>query len=319
MEMRQLGKSGLRVAPLCLGGNVFGWTIDEATSLTVLDAYVEGGGNFIDTADVYARWMPGGKGGESETVLGHWLAARGNRGEVVIATKVGSPMSDRPNHSGLSRAHIIAAAEASLRRLGTDYIDLYQAHQDDASTPMEETLTAFDTLVRAGKVRYVGASNFSAWRLMQALWVSDRHDATPYVSLQPPYHLMNRDFERDLAPMCLQEGIGVIPYSSLASGFLTGKYRPGQDLPASARASGVQGRYMNARGEQVLAALDRLKGAHGATQAQLALAWLLAKPAVTAPIANGTTPAQVRELLGATEVRLSADEVAALDAASAVG
>ncbi|MBA3824100.1 MAG: aldo/keto reductase [Ktedonobacterales bacterium] len=319
MEMRQLGKSGLRVAPLCLGGNVFGWTIDEPTSFAVLDAYVEGGGNFIDTADVYARWAPGNSGGESEAVLGRWLAARANRADVIIATKVGSPMSDRPNDSGLSRAHIIAGVEASLRRLGTDYIDLYQAHQDDPTTPIEESLAAFDALVRAGKVRYLGASNFSAWRLMQSLGVSDRRGYAPYVSLQPAYNLMNRAIENDIVPMCQQEGIGIIPYSSLASGFLTGKYRAGQELPTSARAGGVQGRYMNARGERVLATLDHLTEGYGATLAQLALAWLLAKPTVTAPIASGTSPVQVRELLGALAVQLSAADVAALDAASEVG
>lgn len=317
MEYRQLGKSGLRVAALCLGGNTFGWTTDEPASFAVLDAYAEGGGNFIDTADVYARWIPGGKGGESETVLGNWLRERRNRAQMVIATKVGSPMGDRPNETGLARQHIMQAVEDSLRRLQTDYIDLYQSHQDDQNTPLDETLRAYDDLIRQGKVRYIGASNYRAWRLMQALWTSERHGYAAYVSEQPYYNLLGRTaFERDVQPMCVAQGIGVIPYSSLASGFLTGKYRPDHDTPISARAGGVQRRYMNARGYRVLDALDRLAGQHSASPAQIALAWLMAQPAVTAPIASATTPDQARDLLHATAVHLSADDLRTLDEVS---
>jgi aryl-alcohol dehydrogenase-like predicted oxidoreductase len=317
MQMRQLGRTGLRVAALCLGGNVFRWTIDEPQSFVVLDAYAESGGNFIDSADVYARWAPGNHGGESEEVLGNWMAARGNRDQMIIATKLGSPMGDGPNERGLSRQHIIQATEASLRRLRTDYIDLQQSHQDDQATPLEETLRAYDDLIRQGKVRYIGASNFAAWRLMQALWTSDRHGFAPYVSLQPRYNLLARaEFEREVQPMCVAMGIGVIPYSSLASGFLTGKYRPDGDLPISARAGGVQRSYMNARGFRVLAALDAIAGRHDASPAQVSLAWLLAQRAITAPIASATTPDQLRDLLRATELRLTEEDLATLNEAS---
>ncbi len=317
MRYRQLGKTGLQVAALCLGGNVFGWTIDEAASFAVLDAYAEAGGNFIDTADVYARWAPGNSGGESEHVLGNWMQMRGNREQMIIATKVGFPMGDRPNEKGLSRQHIMQGVEASLRRLRTDYLDLYQAHGDDPNTPLEETMRAFDDLVRQGKVRYIGASNFAAWRLMQALWTSDRYNLAGYVSLQPRYNLIDRDFERELQPMCREMGLGVIPYSSLASGFLTGKYRPHLDMPISARASGVQNRYMNERGYRVLSAVDGVAAKHDVSPAQIALAWLMAQPAVTAPIASATTPDQLRDLLHATEVTLDDDDLNALNNAGA--
>ncbi len=318
MLMRNLGRTGLKVAPLCLGGNVFGWTADEAASFAVLDAYVEGGGNFIDTADSYVRWVPGNKGGESEAILGRWMRERGNRGHVIIATKVESPMGDDPNERGLSRQHIMAGVEASLRRLQTDYIDLYQAHNDDPGTPLEETLRAFDDLVRQGKVRYVGASNYRAWRLTRALWVSDKNGLERYESLQPFYNLVSRaDYERELEALCLDQQIGVIPYSSLASGFLTGKYRAGQPLPASKRAGGVQQRYMNERGFAVLQAVVDVARDRNATPAQVALAWLMARPGITAPIASATSVEQTRELLGATEVRLDSEDIARLDAASA--
>ncbi len=318
MEARKLGRTGLKIAPICLGGNVFGWTIDEAASFDVLDAYVAGGGDFIDSADVYSRWAPDNVGGESETILGKWLAARGNRDQVVIATKVGSPMGDGPRMAGLSRRRIIAAVEASLRRLQTEYIDLYQSHQDDRDTPLDETLRAYDDLVRSGKVRYIGASNYSAWRLTRALWESDRHGLPRYETIQPPYHLLNRaTYERELEGLCLEQGVGVIGYSSLASGFLSGKYRQGQTMPGSARAGGIRSNYMNERGYAVLAAVDLVAQAHGATPTQVALAWLLARPGITAPIASATSPEQARELLGATELHLESAEIDALNLASA--
>lgn len=311
--MRNVGRSGLKVSPLCLGGNVFGWTCDEPTSQAVLDAYVAAGGNFIDTADVYARWAPGNQGGESEAILGRWMRERGNRANIVIATKVGSPMGDGGNQRGLGRQHIMSAVEDSLRRLHTDYIDVYQAHFDDG-TALDETLRAFDDLVRQGKVRYLGASNYSAWRLVRALWESDRRGYAPYISIQPHYNLINRaEFERELEPMCRELGLGVIPYSSLAGGFLSGKYRRGAAIPLSKRASTVQQRYFNEHGFAVLDAVLRVAEARGATPTQVALAWLLARPAITAPIASATSPAQLEELLGALALRLSDEELAVLD------
>ncbi len=314
MQMRALGRAGLQVAPICLGGNVFGWTCDEPTSQAVLDAYVAGGGNFIDSADVYARWAPGNVGGESEAILGRWMRARGNREQLVIATKVGSAMGDGPNQRGLSRQHIVAAVEASLRRLQTDYIDLYQAHIDDAATPLDETLRAFDDLLRQGKLRYIGASNYSAWRLVQALWTSDRRGYAPYVCVQPRYNLVDRaDYERELEPACLALGVGVITYSALGGGFLSGKYRRDGELPATARAGSVRQRYMHERGWAVLDALLAVAEARGATPTQVALAWQLARPSVTAPIASATSVAQVQELLGAAALKLTPEELAALD------
>ena len=318
MLMRTLGRTGLRVAAFCLGGNTFGWTTDQPASEAVLDAYVEAGGNFIDTADVYSRWAPGNTGGESETALGAWLAARGNRHAVVIATKAMGPMGPGPNDTGLSRLHIMQAVEASLRRLRTDFIDLYQAHWDDRDTPLDETLRAFDDLVRMGKVRYIGASNYVAWRLTRALWESDRHGYVRYESLQPKYNLVIRDeYERELEPLCREQNVGVIPYSSLASGFLSGKYRPGGDLPTTARAGGVQKIYMNARGFAVLAAVEKVAAGIGATPAQVALSWLAHRPGITAPIASATSVAQLKELLGAIDLRLDEDAAATLDRASA--
>ncbi|MBX0329325.1 aldo/keto reductase [Oscillochloris sp. ZM17-4] len=313
MEMRTLGRSGLKVAPICLGGNVFGWTCDEPASYAVLDAYVAGGGNFIDSADVYSRWAPGNSGGDSELIIGRWMRERRNRAEIVLATKVGSAMGDAPHQRGLSRRHIIAGVEDSLRRLQTDYIDLYQAHIDDDETPLDETLRAFDDLVRAGKVRYLGASNYSAWRLTRALWESDRRGYAPYICVQPRYNLIDRaDFERELGPMCQELGVGVIGYSSVASGFLSGKYRRGGPMPTSARAGGVQQRYMNDRGFAVLDAVLKVAEAHDATPTQVALAWLLAQPAVTSPIASATSPQQTTELIGAVGLRLTPEDLAAL-------
>jgi aryl-alcohol dehydrogenase-like predicted oxidoreductase len=318
MEIRKLGRTGLKVAALCLGGNVFGWTCDEETSFAVLDAYVEGGGNFIDTADTYSTWVPGHTGGESEVIIGRWLRARSNRDPVVIATKVGSAMSADPNAQGLSRHHIMASVEASLRRLQTDYIDLYQAHRDDRDTPLDETMGAFADLVHQGKVRYLGASNYSAWRLTRALWESSRYNYTSYISIQPPYNLVNREpYERDLEPLCRELGIGVISYAALAGGFLSGKYRPGQALPQTARAQTVRRRYMNERGFRVLEHLDRVAATYDATPAQIALAWVLVRPGITAPIASATSVAQTRELLRAADLRLDAEAIAALDQASA--
>jgi aryl-alcohol dehydrogenase-like predicted oxidoreductase len=318
MLTRKLGRTGLKVSALCLGGNTFGWTTDQTASEAVLDAYLEAGGNFIDTADVYARWAPGNKGGESETALGIWMAARRNRQAVIIATKVCGPMGAGPNDGGLSRQHIMEGVEASLRRLQTDYIDLYQAHWDDKDTPLDETLRAFDDLVRQGKVRYLGASNHVAWRLTRALWESDRHGYARYECLQPKYNLVIRDeYERELEPLCLEQGIGVIPYSSLASGFLSGKYRRGGQLPATARAAGVQKTYMNERGFAVLAAVEKVAAGTGATPAQVALSWMAHRPGITAPIASATSVAQLKEIAAAIDLRLDAETTAALDQASA--
>jgi len=318
MKMRKLGRTGLRVAALCLGGNTFGWTTDQKTSEAVLDAYVEAGGNFIDTANVYTRWVPGNSGGESETALGHWMAARRNRSAVVIATKVMGPMGPGPNDTGLSRQHIMQAVEASLARLRTNYIDLYQAHWDDRETPLDETLRAFDDLVRQGKVRYIGASNYVAWRLTRALWESDRQRFVRYESIQPKYNLVFRDeYERELEPLCLAEGVGVIPYSSLGSGFLSGKYRRGAELPRTARAGGVRKAYMTDRGFAVLEAVEKVAVRIGATPAQVALSWLAHRPGITAPIASATSAAQLAELLGGIELLLDAEARGALDSASA--
>jgi aryl-alcohol dehydrogenase-like predicted oxidoreductase len=318
MLMRKLGRTGLRVAALCLGGNTFGWTTDQKASEAVLDAYVEAGGNFIDTADVYARWVPGNKGGESETALGTWLRARGNRRAVVIATKVMAPMGPGPNDTGLSRQHIVEGVEDSLRRLQTDFIDLYQAHWDDRDTPLEETLRAFDDLVRQGKVRYIGASNYHAWRLTRALWESDRRAYVRYESIQPKYNLVFRDeYERELEPLCLEQSLGVIPYSSLGSGFLSGKYHRGRDLPKTARAGSVQKTYMTDRGFTVLEAVEKVAASAGATPAQVALSWLAHRSGITAPIASATSVTQLKELVGGIELQLDADARATLDRASA--
>ena len=318
MLYRKLGRTGLKVAALCLGGNTFGWTTDQPASEAVLDAYLDGGGNFIDTADVYARWAPGNSGGESETALGAWMSARKNRARVIIATKVMGPMGSGPNDSGLSRTHIVEGVEASLHRLKTDYIDLYQAHWDDRDTPLDETLRAFDDLVRQGKVRYIGASNHVAFRLTRALWESDKRGFVRYESIQPKYNLVIRDeYERELEPLCLEQQIGVIPYSTLASGFLSGKYRPGKELPKTARAGGVQKIYMNDRGFAVLDAVEKVASTVGATPAQVALSWLVHRPGITAPIASATSVEQLRELIGGVELRLGEEATAALDKASA--
>jgi aryl-alcohol dehydrogenase-like predicted oxidoreductase len=316
MLMRKVGRTDLQVSALCLGGNVFGWTSDEATSFTVLDTFLAGGGNFIDTADVYSAWGPGHSGGESETVLGNWLAQRKNREQVIIATKVGMQMGN--GEQGLSRQHIVKSVEDSLRRLQTDYIDVYQAHRDDPNVPLEETLETFNDLIKAGKVRTIGASNYTAERMTEALRVSLQHGYARYECLQPPYHLLNRaTYEQSLEALCLEQEIGVITYSSLASGFLTGKYRSGQNLPSSARAQGVQSKYMNERGFAVLAEAEKIAHAHNATIAQVALAWIIGRPGITAPIASATSIEQTNELLGALSLRLTQEEGESLSKVSA--
>jgi aryl-alcohol dehydrogenase-like predicted oxidoreductase len=318
MLTRKLGRTELSVTPLCLGGNVFGWTANESASFAVLDAYVGGGGNFIDTADTYSTWVPGHVGGESESILGRWMSARKNRNSLIIATKVGSRMGTGPHAQGLSRRYIMEEVETSLKRLQTDYIDLYQAHRDDPNTPLDETMAAFNDLVRQGKVHYLGASNYTAARLREALQVSHQHGYARYESLQPPYSLVNRaDYERELEPLCIEQGIGVIAYSSLASGFLSGKYRLGQSLPASQRAKGIQERYMNEKGFRVLEQLDQIAAIHHATVAQVALAWVMARPSITAAIASATSAVQTRELLGAVDLQLTKEEMETLDRVSA--
>jgi aryl-alcohol dehydrogenase-like predicted oxidoreductase len=315
MQLRELGRSGLHIAPLAFGGNVFGWTADKATSFALLDAFVDSGFNLIDTADVYSRWVPGHSGGESETILGEWLAASGKRDKVLIATKVGKDMGG--DHIGLSRRWIRQAVEDSLRRLRTDRIDLYQSHDDDAKTPLEETLATYAELIAEGKVRALGASNYSAPRLAEALAVSARLGLPRYETLQPLYNLMDRAaYEAELEPLCRAQGIGVINFFGLARGFLTGKYRSEADLGKSPRGGGVKG-YLTERGHRVLAALDAEAQAKNATPAQVALAWQIARPGLTAPIASATSVAQWTELAGAARLALSADDIRALDAASA--
>jgi aryl-alcohol dehydrogenase-like predicted oxidoreductase len=315
METRKLGNSGLNVSPLCLGGNVFGWTIDEAASFGILDAFVAAGFNFVDTADVYSTWKPGNHGGESETIIGNWIRATGNRGRLVLATKVGKDMGE--GRVGLRKDYIIRAAEDSLRRLQTDYIDLYQSHDDDASIPLEESLAAFDQLIREGKVRAIGASNYRGPRLKEAIETSRRCGIAAYECLQPNYNLYDRaDFEDTLRPVCLEYGIGVIPYYSLASGFLTGKYRSSEDLSKSARGQGVK-KYLTERGMRILAALGEVAAEHDATPAKVALAWLAAQPGITAPIASATSVAQLIELLDAARLELPQGAIELLNQASA--
>jgi aryl-alcohol dehydrogenase-like predicted oxidoreductase len=314
MQMRPLGNSGLRIAPLMFGGNVLGWTADEATSFKLLDRFVAAGFNAIDTADVYSRWAAGHKGGESEIVLGRWLAKRGGRDRVIIATKVGN---DMPNvGKGLSKAHIMRSVEDSLERLQTDYIDLYQSHIDDAATPLEETLGAYADLMKAGKVRAVGASNYEAPRLAEALKTSAAKKLPRYESLQPLYNLSDRAaFEKELQGLCVKENVGVIPYYGLAAGFLTGKYRSAADFGKSARGGGMK-KYLNERGLRILKALDGVSARLKATPARIALAWLIARPGITAPIASATNLDQMEDLIASASLRLDADAIKALDAAS---
>jgi aryl-alcohol dehydrogenase-like predicted oxidoreductase len=318
MEYRRLGRTGLKVSALCLGTMQFGWTADESASFEVLDAFAEHGGNFLDTADVYSRWAENNPGGVSEQIIGRWMQARGNRHMVVLATKARGRMWDGPNGEGLSRVHLIRACDESLRRLQTDYIDLYQTHSFDAETPIEETLDALDDLVRAGKVRYIGCSNYPAWRLALALGVSQRLRLARYDSLQPHYNLAHRaEFERELEDLCVDQRLGVIPYSPLAGGFLTGKYRRGAAVPDSARASGVQQRYFNERGWAIIDALESIAQQHNAQIAQIALAWLLARPGITAAIIGANSPDQLATSLGAIELKLAPEQIEQLDQVSA--
>jgi len=315
MQKRKLGNSALETAPLVLGGNVFGWTADEPTSFAILDAFVDAGFNMIDTADIYSFWAPGNKGGESETVIGNWLKKRGGRDKVLIGTKVGYEMS--PTQRGLKRSYILKTVEESLKRLRTDYIDLYQSHIDDPDTPVDETLEAHAQLVRQGKARFIGASNFGAPRVRESLDTSRRKGYPRYQTLQPLYSLSDRkDFEEELEPLCVEEGLGVITYFSLASGFLTGKYRSEKDLVGKSRAGEVR-KHMTPRGQKILAALDEVAGKHEVKQGQVALAWLLARPSVTAPISSATSLDQLEELIEATRIKLDRGSIAALDRASA--
>ncbi|KAA2212681.1 aldo/keto reductase [Teichococcus oryzae] len=315
MTTRPLGRSGLSVSPLCFGGNVFGWTANEAESFRLLDRFVEAGFNFIDTADVYSVWAPGHQGGESETVLGNWFARSGKRDQVVIATKVGMEMA--PGRKGLKPDYIRRSVEDSLRRLRTDRIDLYQSHKDDPDTPLEDTLGAYDALIREGKVRAIGASNYEAPRLKAALEASARHGLPRYESLQPHYNLLERaGYEAELERLCEAEGLGVINYFSLAAGFLTGKYRSEADLGQSPRGGGLK-KYLNPKGQAVLKALDAVAAKHGAKPGQIALAWLMARPSITAPIASATRLEQLEEMIAATRLTLDAGDIEALNAASA--
>ena len=315
MLRKKLGNSQLEVSPICLGGNVFGWTADEKSSMRLLDAFVDGGGNFIDTADVYSRWAPGHRGGESETMIGRWLKKSGRRNQVVLATKVGMEMPEKGK--GLARKYIMEAVEDSLRRLQTDFIDLYQSHQDDPDTPFEETLATFQELIDQGKVRAIGASNHSAVRLAEALRVAKEGGFPAYQTLQPLYNLHDReDFETELEPLCRREGLGVITYFSLASGFLTGKYRSAEDLTGKARAPMVE-KYLTDRGMRIVATIDQVATELGSSPATVALAWLMAQPAVTAPIASATTTEQLATLLAAPQLRLDGDSLARLASASA--
>ncbi|WP_343735902.1 aldo/keto reductase [Acidovorax sp.] len=318
MQLRSLGRSGLQVSPLCFGGNVFGWTADEATSFALLDAWVDAGFNFIDTADVYSRWASGHTGGESESVIGRWLKRSGKRHHIVLATKVGKDMGD--GKVGLRPAYIRQAVEASLQRLQTDHIDLYQSHDDDTTVPLADTLGAYADLIRAGKVRAIGASNYSAARLQEALQTSERLGLPRYESLQPLFNLYDRAvFEDALQPLCVQQQVGVINFYALAAGFLTGKYRTAADAAKSARGANTTAKYLNDRGLRILAALDAVAQRYNATPGQVAVAWQMMQPGITAPIASATSVAQLHELVKATQLQLDSDALAQLDAASAQG
>jgi aryl-alcohol dehydrogenase-like predicted oxidoreductase len=322
MLYTKLGNTGLKVSELCLGTMTFLWTADEKTSFEILSAFVGAGGNFMDTADIYSRWAAGNPGGTAELVMGKWLKATNTpRDQMIWATKGRSPMGDGPNEQGASRVHLVKALEDSLRRMQTDYIDLYQIHWPDYDTPHDETLRALDDMVSSGKVRYVGASNYPAWWLMKSLWVSDARNLVRYECLQPHYNLMHRaEFERELMPLCKDQKIGVIPYSPLAGGYLTGKYRQGQTVPGGTRGEN------NARfkqwmesesGEKAISKLEEIGSTHNKTITQTALAWLLSNPVITAPIVGANTVEQLNDVLGAAEYRLSEDEVSALNAITA--
>jgi len=315
MEYRQLGNTDLKVAPLTFGGNVFGWTVDEDTSFELLDGFTAAGFNLIDTADVYSRWKPGNSGGESETIIGNWMKERGNRSDVIIATKVGADMglSDKR----LSKKYILLEVEASLKRLQTDYIDLYQTHFDDADTPIEETLETYQQLINEGKVRWIGASNLSPERLKASFEMSKKSGYPSYQTFQPQYNLMEREvFEKELEAICVANNLGVINYFSLASGFLTGKYRTEADFTKSARGGGVK-KYLDEKGLKVLAALDKVAAELNTTPASVAIAWLIARPSITAPIASATNLGQLKALMDAAELGLTKEGIGLLDAASA--
>jgi len=314
MEKRKLGRSGLEFAPIAFGGNVFGWTADEAISHKLLDAFVDAGFTFVDTADVYSRWAPGNKGGESETVIGNWLKkSPAKRDKVLIATKCGM----LPESGALSRAHIKKSVDESLQRLNTDRIDLFQSHKDDKATPQEETLSTYGELIKAGKIRAIGASNFEAPRLAEAAKIAKDKGLPRYESLQPHYNLMERGlFEGDLENECLKEGIGVIPYYSLASGFLSGKYRSEADLGKSKRGGGLK-KYLNDKGFGILKALDAAAKKHDASDTQVALAWLMQRKSITAPIVSATSLEQLKDLIAAPAIKLDAESIAAIDKASA--
>ncbi|MDB5130405.1 MAG: ral stress protein 69 [Mucilaginibacter sp.] len=314
MEKREIGTSGIKVKPFCFGGNVFGWTIDEQQSFKILDEFVNAGFDFIDTADVYSRWAPGNKGGESETIIGNWLKKSGKRDKVIIATKVGKPMS--PEKKGLSRKYITQAVEDSLKRLQTDYIDLYQSHDDDKDTPFTETLETFTDLIKQGKVRAIGASNYDPTRLREALQVSKENNLAAYQCLQPEYNLYEREYyENELEPVCRERNLGVITYYSLASGFLTGKYRSENDLSQSSRGAGVK-KYLNPRGYKILAALDKVAASYNTSPASVALAWVIARPGITAPIASATSIQQLNDLTTAANLNLDSEAIHLLTAAS---
>lgn len=314
MEYKKLGRTGVKVSPLCMGTMQFGWSLNEADSHRVLSAAFEAGINFFDTADIYSKWVEGNTGGVAESIIGTWM--RNNkipRDKIVLATKVRGDMGKAPNDEGLSRVHIMTAVEASLHRLQTDYLDLYQSHWTDEDTQIEETMRAFDDLIKQGKVRYLGASNYAAWELMQALWVSDKYNLARYDSLQPHYNLIQRDeFERELRTVCLTYNIAVIPYSPLAGGFLTGKYRKNAPLPESKRAEGRK-RAMTEKNFALLFELEAVASRHKVSIAQIALAWILADPVITSPIIGATSIDQLNENLGALNVKLTEEERSRLD------
>jgi len=314
MQKRKLGRSGIEVAPIAFGGNVFGWTANESTSFQLLDGFTGAGFDLIDTADVYSRWVRGNKGGESETIIGKWLKQRNNRHRVTIATKVGKEMA--PDKKGLSAKYIRRAIEDSLNRLQTDYIDLYQSHDDDPDTPMEETMETFTALIKEGKVRAIGASNFNAKRLEASLEVSKKHGYARYETIQPPYNLYDRSFEKELEPLCLENEIGVISYYALASGFLSGKYRSEDDLSKSPRGQGIK-KYLNDRGFKILKALDEVAAQYHSTPASVAVAWIISRPAITAPIASATNMDQLKILTGSVELSLDKGAIELLDKANA--
>jgi len=314
MNKRQLGKTGLQIAPLVFGGNIFGWTVDEATSFKLLDSFAAAGFNSVDTADVYSKWVPGHTGGESEIIIGNWMKRSGNRNKVIVATKVGMDMGD--GKKGLSKSHILRSAEDSLRRLQTDYIDLYQSHNDDPDTPLEETLGAYAELIQQGKVRAIGASNHKAERLVAALETSRKFSLPAYQTLQPNYSLIERaEYESNLEPVCEKEGLGVINYFPLAGGFLTGKYRSESDVAGKARARNVS-KYLNERGFKIVEALDQVAKKYNATPARVSLAWLLARPSITAPIVSATNLEQLKDLISSVDLALDRDSVEFLNKAS---